>query len=337
MLLRGIDQAQGRQGAYRLQHPQQLGSLTQLARVQSTEASNRIEGITAPAARIKALVEEKTTPENRSEQEIAGYRSVLDLIHSTPPGAIPFTPSVVKQLHGDLYAFAARSTRHGHFKVVDNTVEEELPDGTTRIRFHPVAAWKTEDAMRQLHEGYEAAVAGEHYHPLILTAAYVLDFLVIHPFSDGNGRMSRLLTLLLLYKHSYEVGRFVSLEQLVDDTKETYYEALAASTSGWHDGAHDLAPWTTYFLGVLTGAYGQFEQRVGAMGGRGSKQRAVRRFVRSSISDEFTIGDVHRACPDASVAHIRKVLGDMRHEGLISEPTRGRNAKYRRLTVDFDD
>ena len=276
-MLRTIDQAQGREEAFRLQHPQQLEALTQLARIQSTEASNAIEGITAPHARIQALVEEKTTPRNRSEEEIAGYRKVLDLIHSTAPEAIPMTPNVVKQFHRDLYEFSA--TTGGNFKTSDNTVVETLPDGTERVRFTPVAAWATEDAMRQLHEGYAAALESGRYPPLLLVGSYILDFTIIHPFSDGNGRMSRLLTLLLLYKSGYEVGRFISIEKLIADTRETYYEALQASTTGWHDDAHTVEPWLRYFLGVLIAAYDAFEARVGTLGGRGSKTEAVKNFV----------------------------------------------------------
>jgi Fic family protein len=335
MLLRDIDQAQGRQEAFRRQHPQQLDALTQLARIQSTEASNEIEGITAPPARIKALVEERTTPRNRPEEEIAGYRKVLDLIHSTTPDAIAFTPNVLKQLHGYLYEFTASSGSHGRFKPTDNTVEEELPDGTTRVRFTPVPAWATEDTMRSLHEGYAAALGSGRYHPLILTAAYILDFTVVHPFSEGNGRMSRLLTLLLLYKNGYEVGRFVSLEKLVSETKETYYDSLAASTTGWHEDKHDVVPWIRYFLGVVLAADREFERRVGALGGRGSKRESVRQFVRSSLSDEITFGDVQRACPAVSADHVRKVLKELRAEGVLSGATRGRNASYRRLRNDF--
>lgn len=334
MLLREVDQAQGREVAFRRQHPERLEALTQIARVQSTEASNAIEGITAPAARIKALVEEKTTPRNRSEEEIAGYRTVLDLIHSARPDAIPFTTSVVKQLHTQLYSFAP-DRGYGRFKTTDNLVEEDLLDGGKRVRFAPVPAWRTEEAMRRLHESHSSATDSHRYHPLLLTGAYVLDFLVIHPFSDGNGRMSRLLTLLLLYKNGYEVGRFVSLEKLVATTKETYYDALEASTIGWHEDDHDVFPWLRFFLGILVAGYREFEGRVGAIGGRGSKQEAVRQFVRASMSEEFTFADVQRACPGVSVDHIRRTLKQLRKDGVLGAPTRGRNATYRRLLTDF--
>jgi Fic family protein len=333
MMLREVDQAQGRQEAFRLQHPQRLDVLTRVARIESTEASNEIEGITAPHARIEALVEETTTPRNRSEEEIAGYRKVLDLIHSTSPGSIPFTVNVVKQFHGLLYEFSPG--RGGEFKQSDNEVIEELPDGTRVLRFTPVPAWQTEEAMRALHEGWAAALESGRYHPVMLTGAYVLDLLVIHPFSDGNGRMARLLTLLLLYKGGYEVGRYISLEKVIAETKETYYEALEASTSGWHEDAHDPVPWLRYFLGVLIGAYRRFEERAAALAGRGSKTEAVKQFVRSSLSDEFTIADIRRASPGVSDDHIRKVLAALRADGVIESASKGRSARYRRLRTDF--
>lgn len=335
MMLREIDQAQGRQEAFRLQHPQSLEALTQVARIQSTEASNAIEGITAPRARIKALVAGDATPRNRSEAEIAGYRKVLDLIHSTSPDAIDFTANIVRQLHRMLFELTPRPGAHGRFKPVDNTVEEVLPDGTRRIRFQPVPAWATEDAMRTLHNGYTSCAESGRYHPLLLTASYVLDFTVIHPFSDGNGRMSRLLTSQLLYRHGYEVGRFVSLERVIAETKETYYESVAAATMGWHTAEHDVYPWIRYFLGVLIAAYAEFEARVGTLGGRGSKREAVRQFVRSSLADTFRLDDVRHACPGVSDDHIRNVLAELRGEGVLSAATRGRGATYRRLTTDF--
>jgi len=334
MLLREIDRAQGRQEAFRIQHPQRLDVLTRVARIESTEASNEIEGITAPHARIEALVAETTTPRNRSEEEIAGYRKVLDVIHSTAPDSIPFTVNVVKQFHGSLYEFAAG--RGGEFKVTDNEVIEELPDGTRALRFTPVPAWRTAEEMRQLHDGFAAATVSGRYHPLLLTGSYVLDFLVIHPFSDGNGRMARLLTLLLLYTGGYQVGRYISLEQVIAETKETYYEALGASTVGWHEDAHDPEPWLRYFLGVVIAAYRRFEERGAGLAGRGSKGEAVRHFIRSSLSDEFTIADIRRAAPGVSDDHIRKVLAALRADGVIEGASRGRSAKYRRLRTDFD-
>src|SRR5712691_1892260 len=222
-----VNERKGREEAFRRQYPKQLKTLVEIARIQSTEASNEIEGITAPHARVAALVRERTAPANRPEEEIAGYRAVLDLIHASAR-AMPITNNVVLQLHRDLYQFAP--VEGGRFKMTDNTVEEELPDGTRRVRFIPVAAFVTPTAMQELNERYGAELDRGVYHPLLLIGSYIFDLLVIHPFSDGNGRMSRLLTLLLLYRRGYEVGRYISLEKLIADTKETYYEALAACT-----------------------------------------------------------------------------------------------------------
>lgn len=329
-----IDTAKGRQEMYRHQHPQVLGTLRELARVQSVEASNAIENITAPPARIRDLVAEKTTPRNRPEAEIAGYRAVLDLIHSNA-AAISFRPGVVEQLHRDLYQFTG--ARAGQWKKLDNSVEERLPDGTRRVRFRPLSAFETPDAMNELHNRFNTAWEQDTYHRLLLTGAYVLDFLVIHPFSDGNGRMSRLLTLLLLYRGDYEVGRYISLEKLIDQTKESYYDALHASTANWNDGAHDLVPWLSYFLGIIVAASAQFEERVGLVaGGRGAKADAIKQFIRSRTSETFRVEDIRQAVPAASDVYIREVLRKLRAEGALSQIGRGRNAEWQRSnTNDF--
>lgn len=331
-LLRAVDQSQGKAALYRVQNPRRLETLRQIARIQSTEASNAIEGIHAPNARVRALVEETTSPQTRPEQEIAGYRDVLDLIHSTRPEAIPLTSSTIRQLHRDLGRYTGRDRAWGAFKTADNVVTEVLPDGTTRVRFTPVEAWRVEDALRRLDDGYAEAVARGAAHPVLLAGAYVLDFLVIHPFADGNGRVSRLLTLLLLYRGGYDVGRFVSLEQLIDETRETYYDALARSTTGWHAREHVPWPWLRYFSGVmLGGAYRRLEERMGVLGGRGSKRETLNRFLASMTSDEFTIADLRRAAPDTSDAMIKAVLKEWRDQGLVRSVAKGRRASYRRL------
>jgi Fic family protein len=328
-----IDQAKGRQMAYSRQFPEQLKELQDIARVQSTEASNAIEGIVAPKRRIEAIVAEKATPRNRPEEEIAGYRKVLDLIHSTNPGHIPFSENVLKQFHQEMLSFTA--TPGGAYKNVDNVVEEELPDGTKRVRFRPPPAWKTADEMRQLHEAYDQAQRSDRFHPLLLIGAYVLDFLVIHPFRDGNGRMSRLLTLLLLYQSDYEVGRFVSIEKIFAESKETYYEALASSTDGWDGDGNDPYPWLRYFLGTMIAAYRTLEERVAMLGGRGTKTPAIENAIRKNIHDEFAIEDLRRSCPMASDDLIRKVIARLRKRGVLETVSRGRDARYRRRTTDF--
>jgi len=326
--LGAIDTARGREDAFRMQRPQVLDALVDVARIQSTEASNAIEDVVAPRKRIEALVEQKTTPRNRSEAEIAGYRAVLDLIHEQAP-SIPFRPSVVEQLHRDLYQFT--TVPAGRWKTTENAIEEELPDGTKRVRFRTVAAADTPAAMDELHAAFvRTRETGEH-HPLLLIGCYVFDFLAIHPFRDGNGRMARLLTLLLLYQSGYGVGRYVSLERLVNDAKEGYYSSLQAAGIGWHDDQHRIWPWLEYLLGILLAAYREFEDRVGLLtDGRGAKTASIEQFVRDRLSDEFTIADVREAALGASDSLIGKVLARLRDEGMIEPLGTGRSARWRR-------
>jgi Fic family protein len=330
--LTAIDIVKGRQEIYR-QHPKALQALVDVARVQSVEASNAIENITAPSKRIRELVEDKTTPRNRSEAEIAGYRSALDLIHSSAED-IPFTPNVLLQLHRDLYRFTG--VQAGRWKGLDNEVEEELPDGTTRLRFKPVSALETPGAVEELHERLREAWELGTYHRLLLIGAYILDFTVIHPFNDGNGRMSRLLTLLMLYHGGYEVGRFVSLEKLINETRDGYYDALAASTAGWHEGEHDLVPWLSYSLGIIVAGYAQFEERAGLVaGGRGAKARAIESFVRARTTTTLRVEDVRQAVPGVSDVYIREVLRKLRDRGVLRQKGKGPLAKWERLHTNF--
>ena len=327
-----IAEARGRAALYREQNPSGLETLRQVALIQSTEASNAIENIHAPLARIEALVAETTTPRNRSEQEIAGYRDVLATIHANGAN-IPFEPRYVEQLHGDLYRYVGTRDA-GHWKGLDNEVEERRPDGTRVVRFTPVSAALTPRAMQSLHEEFRRALDAGVYEPLLLCAAYILDFTVIHPFRDGNGRMSRLITLWLLYIVGHDVGRYISLEKLIDASKETYYEALGQSTAGWHEGEHDLRPWTGYFLGILIAAYREFESRTGALGGRGSKKALITTFIDSLMVTEFTIADVRQAAPGVSDGYINKLLGELKKDGRIEPLGTGRGARWRRLVSD---
>jgi Fic family protein len=323
-----IDRAKGAESAFRGQHPEALRTLTEIARIQSVESSNAIENITAPPARIKQLVAERTAPANRGEEEIAGYRAVLDTIDADA-AHIPFTPSVIEQLHRDLYQFT--SIPAGRWKSVENAIEEVRPDGTRAVRFQTVPALAVPAAMAELHERFAAARDSGEHHPLLLVGCYVFDFLAIHPFRDGNGRISRLLTLLLLLQAGYEVGRFISLERLVDGSRESYYDALRAAGEGWHEGEHDIGPWLRYFLGILTAAYRELEGQVGTVAGKGAKREAIRRFIGRSIAEEFTVADVRDAVPAASRSYVNKTLTRLRDEGAIELVGAGRNARWRRL------
>jgi Fic family protein len=321
-----IAERKGRIQLFREQAPQVLETLRRAALIESTESSNRIEGVTATPERLRSLMAERTVPRDRSEQEIAGYRDVLATIHANHP-YISHTPNVVLQLHRDLYQFT--TLPGGRWKSVDNSITEVQPDGTRTVRFEPVPAYQTADAMRELHERFNDEWERGEVEPLILIAAYVLDFLCIHPFLDGNGRMSRLLTLRLLYRAGHDVGRYVSLERLVEQTKEGYYEALHASSQGWHEGTHTLRPWLEYLLGVVVfGAYSELEARVGTItSGRGAKREMVRDAV-LRLPPSFRYADVERACPGVSRPTINRGLRELRLEGVIRCARPGRDAQW---------
>jgi Fic family protein len=323
----------GREEAFRRQNPQVLQGLMEVALIQSTGSSNAIEQITVAPGRVTELVQDKTTPQSRSEEEIAGYRRVLDTIHSSAEH-IPFTSSVVLQFHRDIYSFTP--TPGGHFKSSQNEVARFDPQGKKlEVIFEGISPLETPGAMDELHERFADAIESREHSPLLLSAVYVFDFLMIHPFNDGNGRLSRLLTLLLLYHCGHEIGRFISLEKLVEESKETYYESLEKSTAGWGKSKHDIWPWLNYFLGILNAAYKEFEARAGELkGGRGSKAMRIKLFVRSHTSDVFTFDEVHQALPDISSDHIRSELRKLRDAGFIESPGRGRK-EWRRLTGAF--
>lgn len=326
--LRVLGQYRGRAELFARQTPQVLKALRQTAIIQSTESSNRIEGVVAPIKRIEALVAKKTTPKNRPEQEIAGYRDVLNTIHANHAG-MSFTPSLVLQLHRDLYQYAGHIG--GAWKSSDNEITEKNPDGTTFVRFRPVPAHLTAENMEHLHSGFQRYWSEEKIDKLFLIPAYILDFLCIHPFLDGNGRMSRLLTLLLLYHADYFVGQFVSLEKLIEDSKETYYEALFRSSQGWHEAKHDLLPWLEYLLGILIAAYKEFEGRAGLlMTARGAKTQRVMEVV-SDLPPSFRITDVERLCPGVSRDTIRMFLSKLREEGKLQCEKRGVGAIWRKM------
>jgi Fic family protein len=325
--VRTIGEFKGRQDLYR-QFPAMLESLRTIAVIQSTEASNRIEGVVAPPERIRELVEHKTPPQSRSEGEIAGYRDVLATIHANALN-ITLTPNVVLQLHRDLYAYVP--SEGGHWKPADNDIVEFLADGTPSVRFKPVPAHLTPDAVRMLTERFGEVRGEAAIEPLVGMAAFVLDFLCIHPFLDGNGRMARLLTLLLLYQSGYEVGRYVSLEKTVENSKETYYESLLRSSQGWHEGRHDISPWLEYFLGVLIASYRELESRVGSFShARGAKRELVVDCVRR-LPPTFRISELINACPGIARPTVNRVLAELKQAGDLDCSGRGRCAEWHKL------
>jgi len=324
--IRLLGEYRGKEALFIQQTPQVLESLRQVAIIQSTESSNRIEGIEAPTDRIRKLVERKTTPLNRSEQEIAGYRDALATIHVNHAN-MPFTAGIVLQLHRDLYQFVAQ--KGGRWKMTDNEISEIRANGTKIARFRPTPAHLTADAMDRLHTLFKEQWELGRIDPLLLIPAYVLDFLCIHPFSDGNGRMARLLTLLLLYQAGFEVGRFISLEQLVEKQREGYYNALNNSSQGWHEGAHSLQPWWEYFLGVmLLGAYREFEIRTGDLtSAHGAKTEMVIAAIQK-LTSTFRYADIAQSCPNVSRPTIKRVLQQLRQEGKVECMHPGRDAYW---------
>jgi Fic family protein len=324
--IRMLGEYRGKEALFIQQTPQVLESLRQVAIIQSTESSNRIEGIEAPAERIKKLVEHKTTPKNRSEQEIAGYRDALTTIH-TNHANMPFTTGIVLQLHRDLYQFVAQ--QGGRWKMTDNEISETQPDGTKVTRFKPTPAHQTPDAMERLHSLFKEEWNKGQIDPLLLVPAYILDFLCIHPFTDGNGRMARLLTLLLLYQAGFEVGRYISLEHLIENQREGYYDALFKSSQGWHRAEHTMLPWWEYFLGVmLFGAYLEFERRTGELtSARGTKSEMVMAAIQK-LPTAFRYADLAQACPNVSRPTIKRVLGKLSKEGKVECVRPGRDAVW---------
>lgn len=319
---------QGKQVLYGEQMPEVLKTMRKIAQVESAESSNRIEGISAPRKRIQGIVLENTNPANRSEQEIAGYRDALEVIHESAM-EMDFSPNVIKQLHAMMYRYLPQPG--GSWKPVDNEIVERQPGGTLSVRFRPVSAVATPQAMEDLAHGFKRALLIEERPGLVVGPLAILDFLCIHPFADGNGRISRLLTLQLLYKMGYQVGRFISLERVIEESKETYYEALGLSSVNWHEGRHDPHPWLDYSWGVLLRAYSEFSERVGGLNQKaGGKSAHVREAV-LRMTRPFALSDLQPECPGVSLPTIKRELQAMRDEGLVMLQGRGRGARWYRM------
>jgi len=319
-----IGEFKGKEELYNKQSPDALEKLLESAITQSTESSSRIEGVTAPHKRVQLIVKANATPRNRSEQEIAGYRDVLNLIHQSHED-IPLSENVVLQFHSMLYRYT--TVKSGFWKKMDNEIVDIKPDGTKTLRFKPVSAKDTAYYMKQLISSYNVYLEKKSFDALILIPLFVFDFLCIHPFSDGNGRIARLLTLLLLYQAGYRVGKYISLERIIEESKDSYYDTLFLSSKGWHEGKHDIFLWLDYFYGTLIAAYKEFESRVGSFKGKGSKteqvQSAIERFVKP-----FSINDIEEVCPNVSRDMIRKILRELRDAGLIKPTSMGRGAEW---------
>ena len=302
-----------------------LTRLLEVAKIQSTEASNKIEGIYTSDERLKKIVRDKTMPKTRNEKEIAGYRDVLNTIHQNYD-YIPVKSSIFLQLHRDLYKFAGNAG--GSFKSSDNVIAQEDGQGNKSIRFQPVPAWETPAYIDAICDAFQDACKDPQCDPLILIPMFILDFLCIHPFNDGNGRMSRLLTLLLLYRAGYIVGMYISIEKLIEQSKETYYETLQESSLHWHEEENDDAPFVRYMLGVIVAAYRDFSSRVQLLVTSGmSKPERVREIVRGSIG-KMTRAQIMEKCPDISRVTAERALTDMVKKGEILKIGGGRYTAY---------
>ena len=322
-----IHEYRGRYSADNVQK-ELLSELLEIARIQSTEASNRIEGIITTDDRLKKIVREKTLPKTRSEKEIAGYRDVLATIHENYE-YIPVSSNMILQLHRDLYKFSGNGYG-GNFKSVDNVIAEELPDGTKRVRFQPVPAWETAETVNDLCNAFKDAVNKQFMDILLLLPMFILDFLCIHPFNDGNGRMSRLLTTLLLYRSGFYVGKYISLEAKIAKNKDLYYEVLGKAQNGWHEGEEDVVPFIKYLLGTILAAYKDFEDRFEIIGEKLPALEMVRKATKNKIG-KFSKQDIRELCPSLSISSIEGSLRTLVKEGELMRGGSGKATYYVRL------
>ena len=319
-----INEFKGEQRLFIEAHKDELNELVEIAKIQSTEASNRIEGIFTADDRLKNLVQEKTTPRNRDESEIAGYRDVLNIIHESYE-YIPINANYFLQLHRDLYKFIG-NVDGGVFKTSDNIIREQDEKGNEKIRFKPVPAWETSESLDALCVAYKEAK--NEADSLILMSMFILDFLCIHPFNDGNGRMSRLLTLLLLYQSGFIVGKYVSIEKIIEESKETYYEVLQDSSISWHENENDYKPFVNYMLGVVVNAYKEFETRVKLVTNPNlSKADRIREIIKNHIGT-ITKAELIKMNPDISDTTIQRTLAGLLKNNEIKKIGGGRYTKY---------
>ena len=327
-LIAAIYKEAGKQELYLKQRPEELEKLVDIAKVQSTEASNAIEGIVATNTRLRQLVEEKTTPKNRDEQEIAGYRDVLGLIHESFD-VIPITQNYILQLHKILYSHM-NNPMAGRTKNVQNYISATHPDGHVEILFTPLPPYETPEALDRICTEYNRVTGNMEIEPLIAIPVFIHDFLCIHPFNDGNGRMSRLLTTMLLYRSGFYVGKYISLEAKIAKNKDLYYDALGQSQIGWHDGKEDAVPFIKYLLGTILAAYKDFEDRFALVETKLSALETVRRATLNKVG-RFTKQDIRELCPYLSVSSIEGALRKLVTSGELKREGSGKNTCYYRV------
>lgn len=327
-LIAAIYKEAGKQEMFLKQKPEELEKLVKIAKIQSTEASNAIEGIVTTNMRIRQLVEEKTTPKNRNEQEIAGYRDVLGVIHESFD-AIPITQNYILQLHKILYSNMNNPVA-GRTKTVQNYISATHPDGRTVTLFTPLTPYETPEALDRICAEYNRVIGNMELEPLIAIPVFIHDFLCIHPFNDGNGRMSRLLTTLLLYRNGFYVGKYISLEAKIAKNKDLYYDALFAAQNGWSEGTDDPLPFIKYLLGTILSAYRDFEDRFALVETKRSALDTVRLAARNKIG-RFSKQDIRELCPSLSVSSIEGALRKLVQSGELIREGKGKNTVYRRV------
>jgi len=325
-IMKKIGEHRGKQELFFRQTPEVLDSLQHIAVIESSESSNRLEGITAPHKRVEGIVKKEIKPETRSEQEIAGYRDALSLIHSSGED-MKFSIETMLQFHKIICSYMPEDG--GKIKTTDNEIIELNSDGSfKKVRFKPVSADKTEKALKNLEKNYLNSAINNEIEALIVIPLAILDFLCIHPFRDGNGRVARLITLMMLYHYDYQVGRYISLERIFEESKQSYYDTLEVSSKNWHKEKHDSFPWLNYFWGVLLKAYGELEDKVSNIrSGKGSKTDQIIASVQRKIGP-FAISDIKAECPLISRDMIRIVLRKLRDDGVIVVKGKGRGAKW---------
>lgn len=325
-MMGSIHEHKGKQELFLEANIDELKTLLEVAFIQSTGASNRIEGIYTSDNRLKELVYQKAEPRNRSEQEIAGYREVLATIHESYE-YIQLLPNIILQLHRDLYSYSQKNVG-GTYKNVDNVITETDSQGRQKTRFIPVPAFQTPEAVENLCSSFMDAWNKDQIDKMILIPMFILDFLCIHPFNDGNGRMSRLLTLLLFYKAGYIVGKYISIEMLIEKTKETYYEALQASSSGWHECNNSYEPFVKYYLGIMLKAYNEFEDRVEhSMHRKLSKPERIKELFEKKVG-KVTKKEIMELCPDISKVTVERTLTALVKSGYIEKIGAGPSTGY---------
>lgn len=327
-LIAAIYKEAGKQEQYLKQRPQEMEKLVEIAKIQSTEASNAIEGIVTTSTRIKQLVEEKTTPQNRDEQEIAGYRDVLNVIHESFD-AIPITQNYILQFHKMLYSHM-NNPLAGGTKSVQNYISAAYPDGHTEILFTPLAPYETSESLDRICEEYNRVIGNLEVEPLIIIPIFIHDFLCIHPLNYGNGRMSRLLTTLLLYQNGFYIGKYISLEAKISKNKDLYYSALSQSQTGWHEGKEDALPFIKYILGTILASYKDFEERTSLAQEKLPALEMVRMASKSKIG-RFNKQDIRELCPTLSDSSIEGALRKLVAAGELKKEGKGKSTCYFRL------